>query len=57
MEDSVPVKVISSPPPAAQPAVVPDDRAQRLLKLAEQVQRTGDHRLMIEYLRLRRTLK
>ena len=49
---------IESPPPAAQPPrdPAPDPRA-RLLKLAQELTRTRNRRLLIEFLQLRRTLR
>ena len=49
---------IESPPAAAMPArdPLPDPR-QQLYKLANQLVRAGNRRLLIEYLRLRRTLR
>jgi hypothetical protein len=49
---------IESPPPAAQPPRdnLPDPRA-RLLKLAQELTRTRNRRLLIEFLQLRRALR
>lgn len=49
---------VESPPAAAVPAreTVPDPRHE-LHKLAEQLIRAGNRRLLVEYLRLRRSLR
>ena len=50
--------VVESPPPAPAPVrdPAPDPRAQ-LNKLAAQLIRAGNRRLLVEYLRLRRAMR
>jgi hypothetical protein len=54
---SVPVKVISSPPPAAQPAKEADDPAAQIRKLREKLMQSRDRHVLMEYLRLRRAMR
>ncbi len=46
---------VESPPPAPQPARPVEDSRARLHALATQLVRTQNRRLMLEYLRLRRS--
>ncbi|HLL87685.1 MAG TPA: hypothetical protein VK324_00115 [Tepidisphaeraceae bacterium] len=60
MPDAPPAPApIAAPPPAAERPVVDDAAAarERLRRLGEELSRTRDRRLMIEYLRLRRALR
>ena len=56
-EPSAPV--VESPPPAPMPAREPaeDDARSRLHRLAAELVRTHNRRLVIEYLQLRRALR
>jgi hypothetical protein len=50
--------IVESPPPAPMPARDPDDDARsRLHRLAAELVRTHNRRLVIEYLQLRRALR
>ena len=50
--------VVESPPPAPQPArPLPDDPRTHLHRLARQLIRAQNRRLLIEYLTLRRALR
>ena len=50
--------VIESPPPAPQPAQVEiDDPRASLHKLAQQLMRTRNRKLLIEFLTLRRSIR
>ena len=54
-----PAAITSSPPPAADRPLV-DDAAlarERLRRLGEELARTRDRKLMVEYLRLRRAMR
>jgi len=54
----VPVTVIESPPPAAVPPRNTDDEPRaRLNVLAQQLIKTHNRRLLVEFLRLRRSLR
>lgn len=48
---------VSSPPPAAMPPAEPDDPRTRLHELARQLIRSRNHKLMADYLRLRRSIR
>jgi hypothetical protein len=48
---------VESPPPAPQPAVSEPDPRARLNELAAELVRSHNRRLIVEYLRLRRTLR
>jgi hypothetical protein len=52
-----PVPRCSSPPPAAQPLRDQADPATRLHELARELMRTRNRRLLLEYLRLRQTVR
>jgi hypothetical protein len=54
----IPVIVVESPPPAATPSRDVDDESRaRLNVLAQQLIRTHNRRLLVEFLRLRRNLR
>jgi len=56
--ERAPTTVVESPPPAPVPVrdPAPDPRAQ-LNRLAAQLIRAGNRRLLVEYLRLRRAMR
>jgi len=52
-----PTTPVSSPPPAQRPPAAEPDPAARLHELARELARSRNRRLMIEFLRLRRSLR
>ena len=48
---------VSSPPPAERPAAAMPDPAARLHELARELTRSRNRRLIMEFLRLRRSLR
>lgn len=59
MSESIPLEpAVQSPPPTAQPdRATADEPRQRLLRLAAELIRSHDRRLLVEYLTLRRTVR
>jgi hypothetical protein len=60
MPDATPAPAPIAPPPPAADRPLVDDAAlarERLRRLGEELARTRDRKLMIEYLRLRRSLR
>ncbi len=52
-----PAAPIEAPPPAMRPTETEDDPRTRLHQLAQELIRTRNRRLLVEYLRLRRAAR
>ena len=51
-------ETFDAPPPSPMPAQLPGDAARsRLLELATELRRSHNRRLLVEYLRVRRSLR